>query len=497
VKDYPRNFYKTLIEDLRQAVFQADDRGQWTYLSPAWERVTGFSVEESLGKSVVQFLVPEDRALALSFYELMTDNKKDECSFQGRVQTRSGDNRWLKFDVRAHRDPAGKISRFSGAMDDITESKFREDGLSAQNHYIQAVLDAVPGHVSWFDQELRYRGVNQSLAQTCGREPAEFLGKPVGWLYSAAGGLRALLEALYQSGDDALTVETSFTIGDQEIPYLVSIRKFHDEDGKQGAVVVGIDLSKNKEVTQELQVQRARLVEASKLAALGQMAGGVAHEINNPLSVIQTYGNELQNLFARDGFSREKAVKYVDKIVQTCEKISKIVKGMRVFSRNGDHDPFERCSVNQVIADTLEICRGRFKTADVFLRLGTIDEGLEANCRIVQLGQVLMNLLSNAVDAVTGQEDAWVELKVEDQGGWILFSVTDSGKGIPWNIAEKIMQPFFTTKGVGKGTGLGLSIASSIIKGHGGLLWIDFASPNTCFRFRIPKQPAASSRSAA
>lgn len=113
-------------------------------------------------------------------------------------------------------------------------------------------------------------------------------------------------------------------------------------------------------------------------------------------------------------------------------------------------------------------------------------EGLKIEGRPAQLSQVILNLISNAVDAIMHQPEKWVELKITLQNEMIIFSVTDSGNGIPKEVAEKIMQPFFTTKEIGKGTGLGLSISKGIVEDHQGKFYYDENCKNTRFCVEIP-----------
>jgi len=139
------------------------------------------------------------------------------------------------------------------------------------------------------------------------------------------------------------------------------------------------------------------------------------------------------------------------------------------------------------VEQALEVCRQRFRDHSVNLVLPEIDPALLVACREVQIEQVLLNLLQNAFDAVMEQTgEKWIRLDVAIYGRSAVVSVTDSGPGIPAEIKERVMEPFFTTKGVGKGTGLGLSISQTIIAEHGGSLELTEKSAHTCFSFALP-----------
>lgn len=136
----------------------------------------------------------------------------------------------------------------------------------------------------------------------------------------------------------------------------------------------------------------------------------------------------------------------------------------------------------------MAFCRERFKHHGIELSLESTTSEFAVECRPTQISQAILNLLNNAFDAVENLAEKWVRVSVKDMGVALTVAVTDSGKGIPKNIRNKILQPFFTTKEVGKGTGLGLSISRGIVAGHGGQLFIDASAPNTSFVIRLPKR---------
>ncbi len=241
------------------------------------------------------------------------------------------------------------------------------------------------------------------------------------------------------------------------------------------------DLQKEKEV------QRAQLVSSSKLSSLGEMAGGIAHEINNPLAVIDGKVYQLKTLLAKDPINPEAINKSLITIENMVQRISKIIGGLRSFSRDGSSDPYEKAQLKAIIDETIPLCQSRFTQAGVMLKLGTVDESLRINCRSTEISQIILNLLGNAFDAVESYKEKWVQLDVVEYNQFFDIRVTDSGTGIPKDIQQKMLQPFFTTKPVGKGTGLGLSISMGIAKAHQGSLFIDQECKNTCFVLRLPK----------
>lgn len=253
-------------------------------------------------------------------------------------------------------------------------------------------------------------------------------------------------------------------------------------------------IQKYKEGLEELVDQRTRqlddakvlLVQSGKLSALGEMAGGVAHEVNTPLAIIQMSAEQLLELCEEDTIDRHHIVELTTNIRSTVNRIAKIIKGLRLYSRDASNDPCQKASVKILVEDTLSLCGEKFKLNGVELRISDIASDLMLDCRATQISQVLLNLLGNAFDAVVGKKSPWIELRVQEFADRIEISVTDSGPGIPEAIRAKIFQPFFTTKEVGKGTGLGLSISSGLVTGHGGKFWVDESCANTRFVISLP-----------
>lgn len=228
------------------------------------------------------------------------------------------------------------------------------------------------------------------------------------------------------------------------------------------------------------------MAHSAKMSALGEMAGGIAHEINSPLAIITVRANQLERLVQRGALTPEMIVTESKLIANTAKRIGGIIKGLRSFAREGEKDPYEEVTVESVVQDALILCQTRFESHAVALELVGFEGNPTIECRSVQIGQVVLNLLNNAFDAVHQLSEKWVRLELRQTDSSVELSITDSGKGIASNLRSRIMQPFFTTKEVGKGTGLGLSISKGIIENHGGKLELDSSSPNTRFVITLP-----------
>ncbi len=224
------------------------------------------------------------------------------------------------------------------------------------------------------------------------------------------------------------------------------------------------------------------LLASSRMSSLGEMASGIAHEINNPLSIILGNADLLDSHLDSDQINLPKVKHYLNQMTTTVHRIAKIIRGLRSFARETSKEPFEKCRIKDVIGDTLELCRERFRSNGVKLILPSeIDSEIYFSGRSEQIAQVLLNLLNNGFDAAVDAKEKWLEIKVKIQRGKIQIKITDSGLGIDAEHLQKIFEPFYTSKKVGHGTGLGLSISKGIIAHHHGRLYIDKSAANTTF----------------
>ena len=240
-----------------------------------------------------------------------------------------------------------------------------------------------------------------------------------------------------------------------------------------------------EERTAELENQRVITANSSKMAILGEMASSIAHEINNPLGII-VGSIQVMKIMEKSGSMtpdiREK--KYTE-IQATSLRIEKIIRGLRFFARDSSHDDLVSTRVSQIIDDTINLCNQKFVNRKVELRIKAVEDA-ELFCQPVSISQAILNLLSNSMDAIEHLDEKWIEIETRANSQATIIRITDSGHGIPSEIADKIMMPFYTTKGVGKGTGLGLSIVKGIVEHHKGTFEIDRTNPHTSFVLTFP-----------
>jgi C4-dicarboxylate-specific signal transduction histidine kinase len=260
-----------------------------------------------------------------------------------------------------------------------------------------------------------------------------------------------------------------------------AMRPWVDARGEIGGIIfLAEDISKRKEA-------EMYLTQSSKLSALGEMAGGIAHEINNPLSIIKGYVDLLKRHSLRNTLSPVILDQYITKIDQTVSRISKIVAGMRKFSRESSKDEKVHYSIRKIIEETLDICQEKINNHGTIINIEYPKHLIEVYCRPVEVSQVLLNLINNSFQAISASHHSWINITSYETDNSVSIKIVDSGKSIPSEIKAKLFQPFFTTKEIGVGTGLGLSISRGIIEEHGGKLYLKEGEPNTTFIVELPK----------
>lgn len=222
-------------------------------------------------------------------------------------------------------------------------------------------------------------------------------------------------------------------------------------------------------VNLQLRQTQADLIQAGKLAGLGQMSAALSHEFNQPLAAAKTYADSATMLIDRDRISE--ARDNLGRISNLIDRMASISRHLRNFARK-PNEKLGAIAIEDVVEETLEIVSARLGTADATLIIDLQPALPSVRGGPVRLQQVLVNILTNACDAVEGLDDRKIELSVRKAGGSVVIEIGDRGPGVPPAIMQRIFDPFFTTKGVGKGLGLGLSISYNIIKDFGGSLTV-------------------------
>lgn len=345
-----------------------------------------------------------------------------------------------------------------------------------ENERLKFIIDTVPGLVGLIHKDRRFYLANQA---TLAIYP-DMIGKEVGTL-DVDGSWESSVLDFMESGRAHETTEKKTLLNGEEVWLLMNLQR--NQDG--GVIMVSIITTDLVEAQKRVREQEAKAQYSAKLASLGQMAAGIAHEVNNPLTIILGTATVLQRMVDADILDKTNLKNLTAKMVETVNRISKIIKSLKTLSRNGATDPMETISLKHLLSQCSDISSMKLRQLDVCLNIDEFED-LKIFGREVQLCQVFLNLLGNASDAIKNLPDRWIQIKVKNNEDWIEIFVIDSGHGIPENVYLKMMEPFYTTKDVGEGTGLGLSISKSIIQEHQGELAYLPNEERTTFKIKLP-----------
>lgn len=234
----------------------------------------------------------------------------------------------------------------------------------------------------------------------------------------------------------------------------------------------------------EMKLTQLKLEQSSRLASLGEMASGIAHEINNPLTIILGRLTIAQKKIERND-PPQVVMKELQTIERTVFRISNIINGLKKLARQSSHDPAEVFDVVQLINESKELYAQKLLKFEVKYIFNEIDP-IFVKGKPLQLSQVILNLVNNSVDAIEQMSERWIKIEVKKNDNRCSIHVIDSGNGIKPELVDKLMNPFFTTKDPGRGTGLGLSLSKKMVEDSNGRFFYDPTRKNTTFTIELP-----------
>jgi len=369
---------------------------------------------------------------------------------------------------------------------------------STQQNLVEEIIDSTQDWIFIKDREHKYLKVNSGYAKALHLSPADFIGKTdldLGFPEDLVKGSKEKgivgfwpLDDQVMGSGKTLVLENDPATIDGKVHIFHTIKTPLRNEQNEVYAVLGFarDITELIELQQKLDRERIKSIQSAKLASMGEMSAGIAHEINNPLSIIDGTVSLLPK-FSNDP---KKLNDKIEIIKRSCGRISKIITGLKKFSRSGESVNFAPHAVSSLTKEAVALTDAKSKRHLTTVTLECATEAL-VYCNEIEIEQVLVILINNAIDAVKDLDQKWVRVAVSEAAGGVVLTVTDSGKGLQDHVRNKLFEPFFTTKKVGEGTGLGLSIAKGILDEHRATIAVLPDVPNTCFEVRFPKAKTA------
>jgi PAS domain S-box-containing protein len=358
-----------------------------------------------------------------------------------------------------------------------------------QEGRLREFINSLPGYVSWFDNELNYLDANAKLIELNHLSREELIGKNLGFTGAKDDLIQKIRE--FKNSNRAQSIEEITIVRDDGTKhFLTTMLRYRKDAAEEQISVLSLDVTPFKTKEIELEKRRLQLMTQEKFTALGEMAGGIAHEINNPLAIICGKADLLMMQKNRGLLSDENLDKQLKGIASTAQRIIRIVRSLKTLVRDGRIDNIEEITIAAAVEPLLDILYTRLENLGVTLTIEK--EGLETKmrCGSIELGQVLMNLIINSAQAVEPLEEKWVKIHVQTTDSKVRIVVTDSGSGISDEVQRKLFQPFFTTKAPGVGTGIGLSLSRELMQKQQGDLFYESGNAHTTFVLELPRAQA-------
>jgi two-component system, NtrC family, sensor kinase len=459
----------TQIEKMLEAetiLVETDRQGIIHRANDKFCQISGYSKEELIGKThklINSGYHPRE------FFTSMWQTISNKKVWSGIIKNRkkNGDYYYVQTIITPIIDHEGSIVRYLAIRQDITDSVRQESDLAKIMTLFQETsaiakvggweLDIATGELIWTDETFRILEVEKNASHNPNLPQGLKLFTPEH---------QPLIEDAVNRGIErgepyALELEACTAKGN--VLWVFTTGKANYRDGKivsLSGIIQDIDARKKAE--QKYNLERQKSIQSAKLASLGELAASMAHEINNPLSIIYGYTDlMLQDHALPEGFIDKLKV-----VNRSCERISHLVNNLKKFSRTEDAVEYSNQSISMIINDAISLTLPRLKRELV-------------DIRFVQQSTALISC--NSIDAVRELAEKWISISIIDRDDKIEIQVQDSGEGIPETIQAKIFSPFYTSKKIDEGTGLGLSIVRRILKFHEASIYYSSQTQNTCF----------------
>jgi PAS domain S-box-containing protein len=479
-----------LTEHTREGLLMADEKQQVLYLNSRMAEILGRTREELLGRHLGEILPAQHLHMALELAGLVTQGQERQtrfCSLLNQPDPDEKEPRVFETCMAVSRLGAKKVLTCL-YLRDLTDRVRIERELQKTNAFLHNIIRSSVDGIVVVDTKGVPIIFNEGAERILGYRAEEIIGNAENFRsfyppHVASEMMRRMRSDEFGPPDKLNTTQITFiNKNGEEVPVNFSATIIRERGQEVGSVGIFSDLRDILKVHQELEATHNQLVQAEKIASLGRMAAGVAHEINNPLAGILIYAELLARELEKDAPIREN----VEVIINQTMRCQQIVNRLLDFSRQslGQNRLF---NLNEVLRACVELVSHQA----YFHNIKIVQQLDPALPQIIgdpgQLQQVFTNLLLNAADAMSGSGTITLSSRPTRRGDGVVLQFADTGCGISPEIRDKIFEPFFTTKPPGKGTGLGLSIVYGVIQRHGGAITADSAPGcGTTFTVTLP-----------
>jgi two-component system, NtrC family, sensor kinase len=403
-----------------------------------------------------------------------------------QIQKKDGGTQWEDRVFSPILDQHGQVIYVIESIRNVTRTKILEKSLHGVRELLDRVLQSSPSAIVAADRDGRILLMNKAAEELFGYGLEPGTKVDVSGLYPpnvARDIMKKLRSGDYGGRGKLSVIQVSIiTAQKEQIPVEMTAAIIYEKGQETGTMGIYNDLRERLSVRKRLEEAQAQLGQAEKMASLGQLAAGVAHEINNPLTGIMMYGNLLKEKLQGDPLLRDS----LNYILEDAERCRDIVKNLLAYSRQASTSR-ERFSLNTLIDESFPLIRDQKLFINVTIRKFLSGDRMPVKADRNKMSQVFINLIMNALDVMEKKGILTVRTYRDDENKMACLEIADTGSGIPKENLTRIFDPFFTTKELGKGTGLGLSTAYGIVKDNQGEIFVKETGPEgTTFLVRLP-----------
>ena len=493
--------YRQIVETSLEGIFIVDAEGRFTFANRRLAELLGYSVQELIGRPFFDFIPEKNRARAALRMEHAHEGSSEEAEVT--FLPRDGTELWVLLKTAPVHDADGRPVGTLGMLTDKSRSRLAEAARRKSEEQYRRIVEATSDGIIQVDVDEKICFVNQRLAEMLGYDPAEMIGMSLLDLMGPESQVRMIEHLRLRRSGSKETVENTYRHRNgTDIPVSISGTGLFDDEGCFiGTLGVVRDDTERRKM-------HAQLMISDRMASIGTLAAGVAHEINNPLAAVVANLDFIAETLRADGErsrSRPAAARSVDWVrdeimgpitdaQEAAQRMRFLVRDLKVFSRSPGDAPAGPVDIEALLDSSLRMADNEIRhRAHVVRQFGAVPC---VHAREERLGQVFLNLLVNAAQALPDGRSEQNEIRVSTRldGDRVIVEVTDTGAGIPPAIIGRIFDAFFTTKDVGSGTGLGLAISHRIVTDMGGDLSVQSElGKGTTFRVTLPigSAPAA------
>ncbi len=483
---------RAVVDTAVDAIITIDAQGIMHSANAAACSMFGYRPEELLGRNV-KMLMPEPyRAQHDDFVLRYLETGIKRIIGIGReVVAKRRDGSRVPVELAVGEFSVNGERRFTGLLRDISDRKRMEEQLRQREETLRVTLEQAPTGIITMDLDGGIVSVNRAFCRILGREQDDLIGSRFRELCHADDALACdtAMERLLRGGAPSVDFESRLkAANDASVFARMFVAAVRDASGRACNLIAQVvDRSEEVRHAEEAREHRERLAHAARVMTMGEMAAGIAHEINQPLAAIASYAHACRRMLESGEFDDPDLLEALHEVGSQAERAGEVIRRLRAMVKTGE-ERREVADLNEVVAEAV-----RLATIDVRAFDGRIDLELSAGLSpvkidVIQVQQVLLNLVRNAIDAMSDVDvpDKRVLVRTRAaEGETVVVDVVDEGKGLSEEVAEKLFRPFFTTKG--SGMGMGLSISRSIITAHGGRLWFTHGPhAGATFHFSLP-----------